>query len=209
MSNNEYYIWEHETFRTYTDLKNYIDKIKPLLIGERLTNIFIPTWQNISGLYIKDMNILETPPKCHSVDCYDGGAGIIRIGNHNLFVDTYSGSYLEISLDTKFEVLKDDEIQYAECSFIFTEHIIGQKIIDIYPTRATGDEDFGLNFVADDCISNDMFKYLVIKFANNYRLLIGVLHDFCEIFEHTEDDYSEEYKVVYVNPRLLNNDEEL
>ena len=182
MTINESFIkWEPEIFSTYTKLKKYLDKIKPTLVGKPIKSIFVPLdEENIYKTTIANNNILE-PIKYAQIEWLIGPA-IIKIGNHNFLIETFSGSYFEIALDKKIELINED-IRYHECSFIFSENIIGHKITDIYPTKAKSIDDFGLDYIASDYESEDMFKNLVIKLDNNYKLLITVIHDFTMILE--------------------------
>jgi hypothetical protein len=96
-------IWDKKEFTTYSALKKYLDSIKTKLIGNTIRGIFVPIdyYDELHGTDFKGFDILNEYSNA-SIDWISLEPAIIKIGKHNLFFNTFSGSYFEISLDTKF-----------------------------------------------------------------------------------------------------------
>ena len=176
--NSEYYKWDYVEFKTYTELQNYVDKIKNLLIGKTINHIFISPDYAQTGSYIQGYDILKDNENV-SIDLFAGPV-ILKINSHKLLINMPSGSHIQISLDGNFEILNEEEIVYTEISSLFSKNVIGNKITDIKITPITEWEaKASVTWYSEDVYGDDMFEQLIIELENGYKFI------FCEIFDNT------------------------
>ena len=182
MKNEQFYNWDCLEFTTATKLEEYIDEIKPLLVGKIAKQLIVRNeyYEGNSDFFAR--YDLTKENENATIDLIYGPC-ILKVENHTFCFDMYGGSHIFLSLDKKLEILDAEEMNYKDISVLFKKNIMGQKITCIRITRAYSDYDFADNWYVTKDISDDMFKDLIIEFENGHSLNISIIFDNTGIFE--------------------------
>ncbi len=178
----DYYKWEYSEFTTKTDLQAYIDKIKPVLIGESINHIFVNPDIVTGGSFIQGYDLLKDNEGV-SIDLIYPPC-IFKIGDHTFIFDMYGGSDLHVSLDKEFEIIDKEEFVYYEISALFSKNIIRQKIKDItIKPISKYDAQASIDWYPSEVYSDDMFERIVFELENGSSLIIREVFDNTGIIE--------------------------
>ena len=178
----EFYKWDYSEFTTKTDLQAYVDKIKPILIGESINHIFVNPDIVTGGSFIQGYDLLKDNEGV-SIDLVYPPC-IFKIGDHTFIFEMYGGSDLHVSLDKEFEIIDKDEFTYYEISALFSKNIIHRKIKDItIKPISKYDAQASIDWYPSEVYSDDMFERIVFELENGSSLIIREVFDNTGIIE--------------------------
>lgn len=167
------YKWQYLEFKKHSDLWNYIQSIKPLLVGESIGKIlFNPDYFNYGEENPKEICGYNLEKVNEDVELSSHRPIILEIGEHKLILNMDYGSWLEISLDKELIVKEKDIALYYDVSKLFSKNIIGRKITDIkIETISRYDAQASDTLYPRKILSDDMFQSLVIELDSGYSLV--------------------------------------
>lgn len=182
---NEDYKWQYLEFTKYSNLWNYIQSIKPLLVGESIGKIlFSPDYFDYEEDNPKEICGYDFERNNENVYLDSGCPAILEIGEHKLILNMYSGSCLQISLDKELIVKDEKVMSYFDVSKLFSKNIIGKKITDIKIQKISRyDAEATHNWYPEKTLGNNMFKSLQIELENGYCLINSISFDNSAISE--------------------------
>ena len=182
MSKSFYEKWNKKEFTRAEELQNYLNEIKPLLVGKSLSKIMM------MGVNFNDNSENET------AGLWVDEPLVFFIGDNRLEIDQNDmGSHIFISINqltlTENSYQNKDCIDYKAPPHIWQdisgEHFkncINQIVQDIYIKRTTKVSDF------DECYcsgndGDDMFCEFCIKFQNGYEIVFSTIMDYSLVTE--------------------------
>ena len=177
--NDDYCKWQYLEFKECDELLNYIQMIKPVLIGKSIDKIlFSPDYCDFD-----DLN-LDLEKDNENVFLDSGCPTILEIEKHKLTLNMYAGSCLQISLDSELIVKDKKAMPYYDVSTLFSKNIIGKKIINIKLEHISQyDAQASIDWYPDAFLSENMFKSLLIELENGFCLKNSICYDNSSISE--------------------------